>query len=147
MEKYSIKTNKNGKIFKLIYLNMSIGLKIKELRKSFNMSQKELSLKINIDNSQLSKIEQGKLTPTLNQVMDISSIFNVPTDWLLSKDNFNNQKIKGDNNIMAGNNVKNQLEDKQLIKQLREQITLLTNQVREKDEQINKLINLLANGR
>ncbi len=127
---------------------MSIGLKIKELRKSLDINQKELSLKMNIDNSQLSKIEKGKLTPTLSQLMDISSIFNVSIDWLLEKDRTIKQKIKGNNNIVAGQNIKNsKLETDYLVKELKEQITVLKSQVKEKDEQINKLINLLSNGK
>lgn len=59
-----------------------IGLKIKELRKEKKLTQVEFSAKIGIDNSQLSKIEQGKLMPTLFQLLEISSIFNISMDWL-----------------------------------------------------------------
>jgi transcriptional regulator with XRE-family HTH domain len=61
---------------------MSICLRIKELRELKKLSQKAVSVMIKIDNSQLSKIEQGKLQPTLVQLMDISSTFNVSMDWL-----------------------------------------------------------------
>jgi transcriptional regulator with XRE-family HTH domain len=61
---------------------MSICLRIKELRELKKLSQKAVSVLIKIDNSQLSKIEQGKLQPTLAQLMDISSTFNVSMDWL-----------------------------------------------------------------
>lgn len=63
---------------------MGIGLKIKELRKKLKLSQVDFSSKINIDNSQLSKIERGNLQPTITQLMDISSNFNVSVDYLLS---------------------------------------------------------------
>ena len=62
-----------------------IGLNIKELRKERKLTQLEFSTRIGIDNSQLSKIEQGKLMPTLNQLMEISSIFNISLDWLTGK--------------------------------------------------------------
>lgn len=61
---------------------MSISLNIKELRKSNNLTQKAFSAIIKVDDSQFSKIEQGKLQPTLSQLMDISSNFNISLDEL-----------------------------------------------------------------
>lgn len=61
---------------------MSITLRIKELRKSKNITQKEFSTILKIDNSQYSKIESGKLQPTIQQLIDISSNFNVSIDWI-----------------------------------------------------------------
>ncbi|HHT9079677.1 TPA: helix-turn-helix domain-containing protein, partial [Flavobacterium psychrophilum] len=61
---------------------MSISLKIKELRKNKKLTQKEFSSIIKIDDSQFSKIEQGKLQPTLNQLLEISSNFNISLDEL-----------------------------------------------------------------
>lgn len=72
-----------------------IGLNIKELRKERKLTQLEFSTRIGIDNSQLSKIEQGKLMPTLNQLMEISSIFNISLDWLTGK----GPMLKEDNNL------------------------------------------------
>ncbi|AMA48956.1 helix-turn-helix domain-containing protein [Flavobacterium covae] len=61
---------------------MSISLRIKELRTKKNISQKDFSALIGVDNSQFSKIEQGKLQPTLTQIMEISSKFEVSLDWI-----------------------------------------------------------------
>jgi transcriptional regulator with XRE-family HTH domain len=61
---------------------MSISLRIKELRKSKNFTQKDFSAIIKVDNSQFSKIESGKLQPTIQQLMDISSNYEVSMDWL-----------------------------------------------------------------
>ena len=83
MEDISNLTNKNGKYFQLIYVYMNISLRIKELRKKNNISQKEFALSIGIDDSQLSKIERGILQPTLNLILEISSIYKTSTDWLL----------------------------------------------------------------
>ena len=62
----------------------SINLRIKELRELQNLSSKEFSSILGIDNSQYSKIEQGKLKPTLQHIMEICSTFEVNTDWLLT---------------------------------------------------------------
>lgn len=61
---------------------MDISLRIKELRKSKNLTQKDFSAVIKVDTSQFSKIESGKLQATLQQLMDISSNFDVSLDWL-----------------------------------------------------------------
>ena len=92
-------------------------LKIKELRKEKNISQKELSEKIGIDNSQLSKIEKGKMMPTLHQLMEISSIFNVSLDWLIGREELKEEPINQD--PPASNNDK--------------YITLLEAQVKDKE--------------
>lgn len=65
-----------------------IGWKIKEMRKRMKLSQKALALKLGIDNSHLSKIESGKNMPTIPQIIELSTILNVSTDWLfdLKKD-------------------------------------------------------------
>jgi transcriptional regulator with XRE-family HTH domain len=62
---------------------MSISLRIKELRQEKKLNKKEFAKAINVDNSQYSKIENGKLTPTIEHLMEIYSKFNVSTDWLL----------------------------------------------------------------
>lgn len=62
---------------------MVISLKLKELRKEKNLSQKELSSLIKIDSSQYGKIERGVLKPTLEQLIELSSVFGVSIDYLL----------------------------------------------------------------
>lgn len=63
---------------------MSIGLKINTLRKCKNLTLNQLSGEIKVDSSQLSKIERGLLTPTINQLKEISSFFKVTVDYLIS---------------------------------------------------------------
>ncbi len=127
---------------------MNIGLKIKELRKEKGLNQIQFSTIIGIDNSQLSKIERGNLQPTITQLMEISSKFNISIDSLLSNDKNNvKQKIKGNNitaNVNSEINNYNSAEIQQLISKLEEQNAFLTNQIKEKDTQISNLINLLG---
>jgi len=61
---------------------MDIYIRIKELREEKKLTQKVVSALIKIDSSQYSKIELGKLQPTLTQIMAISSFFEVSIDWL-----------------------------------------------------------------
>lgn len=64
-------------------MNATIGHRIKDLRKVKKLSQVDFSSMLGIDNSQLSKIEQGKLMPTLHQVIEISSKFDISLDVLV----------------------------------------------------------------
>lgn len=62
---------------------MSIQLRISDLRKEKKLSQKDFASSIGMDDSQYSKLERGKLQPTIHQVMDICSKYETSTDWLL----------------------------------------------------------------
>lgn len=61
---------------------MNIGLRIKELRTKKKLTIKSVSNDLKIDSSQFSKIEKGNLNPTLPQLMELSSFFNVSLDFL-----------------------------------------------------------------
>ncbi len=127
---------------------MHIGLKIKKLRKERGMSQTKLSELIKMDNSQLSKVENGKLTPTIEQIVAISSIFNVSADWLMDKNDSNNinQKVKGNNNVVTGQNRTQEYKDgnkDDIVRNLQQQLSDYKNIVAEKDKQINKLLELI----
>lgn len=61
---------------------MSINQRIKDLRIDKNITQKALSKAVSIDSSQYSKIELGKLKPTITQLMELSSFFKVSLDWI-----------------------------------------------------------------
>ena len=63
---------------------MDIYLRIKELREQKKLSKKDFAAKIGVDNSQYGKFESGKLTPTIQHLMEISSNFDASIDWLLS---------------------------------------------------------------
>ena len=63
---------------------MIIGSRIKEAREAINLSQKELAEKLGMDPSQFSKIERGKLMPTLLQAVDIGKILSKSLNWLVS---------------------------------------------------------------
>lgn len=107
---------------------MSIALRIKELRQLSGLTQKEFSAKINIDNSQFSKIEQGKLQPTLNQLMEISSIFTIPMDELcFGKKNEN--LINSQNKPYETKENNNNIDYKELADSRREIIELLKEKV------------------
>lgn len=61
---------------------MSIGSRIKEIRKNANLSQAKLGLKLGISDAAVSMIENGKNIPSEQTIRAICSEFNVNRYWL-----------------------------------------------------------------
>lgn len=59
---------------------------IKFLRKYFRYTQEQLAEKINIKRSLLGAYEEGRADPRLNNLLNISHLFKVSVDTLISKD-------------------------------------------------------------
>jgi transcriptional regulator with XRE-family HTH domain len=65
------------------------GLRIRALRRQANLTQNQLAEKLAIERTTLSKIESGIITPTAQALLDLSEIFAVSIDWLLSGEGIN----------------------------------------------------------
>ncbi|OBS12572.1 hypothetical protein ATE49_04950 [Elizabethkingia miricola] len=65
-------------------IDIAIGDRIKDLRLSKDLKQKDIAEILEMDPSQYSKIESSKLMPTLLQVMQISKILNESIDYIVS---------------------------------------------------------------
>ena len=65
---------------------MEIGNKIMELRKKKGLSQEELAEKIGVARQTISKWELGETSPDLKQSKELSKIFNISLDELVSND-------------------------------------------------------------
>ena len=59
---------------------------LKKLRVRNNLSQTELAEKLNVKQYVISSWEIGRSEPSINQLIILSDIFKVPTDYLLDKD-------------------------------------------------------------
>ena len=59
--------------------------RIKVLRKEKKWAQSELAKKIGADGRQISRYENGKITPSVETVIKIAQIFEVSTDYLLKE--------------------------------------------------------------
>ena len=59
---------------------------LKKLRIRNNLSQIELADKLNVKQYVISSWEIGRSEPSINQIVELSNIFMVPTDYLLDKD-------------------------------------------------------------
>lgn len=65
---------------------MTFGEKLLKLRKGRGWTQEELATKINVSRQALSKWEQGTALPDTENVLQVSRLFGVSTDYLLNDD-------------------------------------------------------------
>lgn len=62
---------------------MSLGTRIKQLRKERGWSQDELAYHAEIDGRQISRYENDKVVPSVNVVIKMAKAFDVSVDYLL----------------------------------------------------------------
>lgn len=67
-------------------INMSIGTKIKELRKSKKLSQAEFGKRIGVSQTTVTAWETGRAEPTSSYIASVADYFHVTTDYLLGRD-------------------------------------------------------------
>ncbi len=65
---------------------MPIGEQIKDLRKERGWSQADRATKINGDAGQISRYENGKITPSVEAIVKFAELFDVSVDYLLVED-------------------------------------------------------------
>ena len=63
---------------------MKLHEKIYQLRKQTGMSQEEVADRLNISRQALSRWENGTAQPAVNNIVEISKLFQVTTDYLLN---------------------------------------------------------------
>ena len=66
---------------------MMLGEKILQLRKERGLSQEQLASQITVSRQAISKWELGEAMPDVENIVQLSKIFNVTTDYLLSEYN------------------------------------------------------------
>lgn len=67
----------------MILIYSQFGEKLKQLRKSRGLTQKELGAKVGLSKAVVSKYENDLGYPSLDVIVKIASFFNVTTDYLL----------------------------------------------------------------
>lgn len=65
---------------------MTFGEKLQKLRKAKGWTQEELAHQISVSRQALSKWEQGAVVPDTENILQISRLFGVSTDYLLHDD-------------------------------------------------------------
>jgi transcriptional regulator with XRE-family HTH domain len=65
---------------------MSLQERVKQLRKENGWSQGELAERVGGDPAQISRYENGRITPSADAVVKLAEVFDVSTDYLLVED-------------------------------------------------------------
>jgi transcriptional regulator with XRE-family HTH domain len=63
---------------------MTLGEKLQQLRKSKSMSQEQLATQITVSRQAISKWELGESMPDTDNILQLSKLFGVSTDYLLN---------------------------------------------------------------
>ena len=72
---------------------MTLGNRIKFLRKRANITQSELAEKLNLSFGTISKYEKDEISIPSETLLKIANIFNVSTDFLLGRVDIKNESI------------------------------------------------------
>lgn len=79
---------------------MNLSDKILKLRKQNGLSQEELAEKLNVSRQAISRWKLGSAQPDVSNILQLSKLFKVTTDYLLQDD------YEGDPNIPAAKTKK-----------------------------------------
>jgi len=102
---------------------MSIGTKIRDLRKQAHLSQTELGKKVSVSQQTVTAWENNKAEPSSSAVAQLADIFNVTTDYLLGRPNKQETKkddveLSDDDVIMTWRGKPLSDEDRELIRRI-----------------------------
>ncbi len=92
---------------------MNIGEKIKTVREAKNLSQKEISNMVQMDQSQYSKIENGKTDPTTNTLEKIAKALGIELSELFISDTIFKDINSADKTIMEKIRLIEMLDEKE----------------------------------
>ena len=67
----------------MLYIPKDSGLRIQKLRRQSGMNQEQLAGKVNISTSTLGKIERGIQSPSIDLMVELSSLFGVSLDYII----------------------------------------------------------------
>ena len=88
---------------------MKLSDKITKQRKVNGWSQEDLAEKLNVSRQAISRWENGTALPDANNILQLSKLFHVTTDYLLNED------YSSDNDIPCVKEVHNKLDYQKLI--------------------------------
>lgn len=66
---------------------MNIGVKMKELMQTQNISQKELAIRLNVQEATISRYINNNREPNAENLLNIATALNTTIDYLLGKSN------------------------------------------------------------
>lgn len=105
-----------------------IGKRIRDIRKSMNLSGEEFGNKLNVSKTAVSNWENGNRVPDADALNRIADLGDVSIDWIFGRTDVPNAKLY--KYVFDGEEVeiaidKNKSPDEQLVKDLYEKIKLV----------------------
>ena len=94
---------------------MNIGEKIKKVREAKGFSQKQVAIMLDMDQSQYSKIENGKTDPTTSTLEKIARSLGVEVPVLFASDDIFKDVNSADKTLMEKIRLIEQLDDKERV--------------------------------
>ena len=115
---------------------MTFGETLKKLRQRQNISQETIAKELNVKQYVISSWEIGRSEPNINQIISLSTFFNVPTDYLLGKES-----------IMVNNDLEFEIVTNHFKQDVTDDaIAEVINLLQELDiKNRNKIINIMKN--
>ena len=116
---------------------MTLGNRIKFLRKRANITQSELAEKLNLSFGTISKYEKDEISIPSETLLKIANIFNVSTDFLLGRVDIKNESIA----IAAS--IKDNVDLSDVSNEDKEAIMRFVEMAKNKNKNKNKKIELI----
>lgn len=82
-------------------MQTKLGENIKRLRKEKGWSQAELAKRVNAHLTHINRVETGKYTPSLETVIDIAHVLEVPIDYLINSTDGSLEEVRIEDQTLA----------------------------------------------
>ena len=92
------------------------GIRLKEMRNSRNISQKEFAEEIGTSESNVSKWESGKSTPPTDTIKKIAKYYNRPISYFFGEDSQRSGSEKLYNELVKEGLISNDMSDEEMDK-------------------------------
>lgn len=102
----------------------NFGPMLRNERKNRKWSQTDLAEKIGVTQGMVSKWEKGEATPTYNNLITLSKIFNLPLSHFANKDVFGEEELKNIAERKADDLLNKQLEEVMAEQDLVQDLTI-----------------------
>lgn len=80
-----------------------VGMRIAQLRRENNMTQRDLAVALNVSPSAIGMYEQGRRQPSADLIVEICQKFSVSTQWLLTGRPYTGKDLQEDLKMLLQN--------------------------------------------
>ena len=119
---------------------MSVSSRVSSLRKDYELTQKELSDRIGMNQSVLNRIEKGTRPLRDDELIAIADYFNVSADYLLGRKNINKASLSNEQKRLLKGFEELNAGGKKIIMDMISQLNFGRNSESSRDESNYKVI-------